>query len=68
MFIYCIRKQDFKRGGSYIDSPDWIKCKKATINPINKNDNKRFQYAVTFTLNHEKIEKRPERIAKQINR
>ena len=23
---------NFKRGGSYIDSPDWIKKKKATIN------------------------------------
>ena len=26
----------FKRGGSYIDSPDWIKKKNATINPINQ--------------------------------
>ena len=26
------------RGGSYIDSPDWIKNRKATINPINKKD------------------------------
>ena len=23
-------------GGSYTDSPDWIKNKKATVNPINK--------------------------------
>ena len=29
-------------GGSCIDSPDWIKNKKATINPINKKDNKCF--------------------------
>ena len=27
------------RGGSYIDSPDWIKNKKAITNPINKKDN-----------------------------
>ena len=27
-------------GGSLIDSPDWIQTKKATINPINKKDNK----------------------------
>ena len=27
---------NFKRGGSYIDSPDWIKKKKATINPKSK--------------------------------
>ena len=30
-------------GGSYIDSPDWLKNKKARINPINKKDNKCFQ-------------------------
>ena len=27
-------------GRSYIDSPDWIKNKKATVNPINKKDTK----------------------------
>ena len=37
-------------GGSYIDSSDWIKNKKATINPINKRDNKCFQYTVTVAL------------------
>ena len=31
-------------GGSYIDSPYWLK--KAAINPINRKDNKCFQYAV----------------------
>ena len=31
------------QGGSYIDSPDWIKNKKATINPVNKKDHKCFQ-------------------------
>ena len=30
------------RSGSYIHSPDWIKNRKAAINPINKNDNKCF--------------------------
>ena len=52
------------RGGSYADSPDWIKNKKASINPTNKNDNKCFLYAVTVTLNHEEIEKCSERITK----
>ena len=51
------------RGGSYVDFPDWIK-KKATINPINKKDNKCFQYAVTVTLNHEEIKKDPQTITK----
>ena len=31
---------NFERGWSYIDSLDWIKNKKTTINPINKKDNK----------------------------
>ena len=26
-----------------MDSPEWIKNKKATISPINQNDNKYFQ-------------------------
>ena len=36
-------KINFKEGGSYIDSPEWIKNKKATINPINKKVNKCFE-------------------------
>ena len=35
---YKCHKKNFKRGGSYIDSPDWIKKKKETINPKNKDD------------------------------
>ena len=49
-------------GGSYIDSPGWIKNKKATINPINKKDNNCFKYAVTVALNDEEIKKDPQRI------
>ena len=46
--------------GSYVDSPDWIKNKKATIKPINKKDNKCFQYAVTAALNYDEIGKHAE--------
>ena len=46
---------NFKRGGSYVGSPDWIKYKKRTINPINKKYNKCFQYAVIAVFNHEEI-------------
>ena len=42
-----------------MDSPDWVKNKKATINPINKIDNKCFQYTVTVALNHVEIKKYP---------
>ena len=51
-------------GGSYIDSPDCVKNKKATINTINKKDNKCFQYAVTVALNYEEIKKDPQIITK----
>ena len=30
---------------------------KATINSINKNDNKCFEYVITIALNHEEIKK-----------
>ena len=46
----------------YIDSPDWIKNQKATINPINKKDDRccNSQYAVTVALNREEIQKDPQ--------
>ena len=37
---------------------------KAAINPINKKDNKCFQYAVTIALNYEEIKKDPQEITK----
>ena len=36
LMCYKCHKINPNRGGSYIDSPDWIKNEKATINPINK--------------------------------
>ena len=50
------------RGGSYIDSPDWIKHKKTTINPKSP-DNKCFRDATTPLLNYEKLPHHPERIS-----
>ena len=52
-----------KRGKSYIKSPEWI-SKKAKINPQNTKDNKCFQYAISFALNHREIGKEPQRISK----
>ena len=40
---YDINKITINRGGSYIVSPTWLKSKKCTINPQNKNDNNCFQ-------------------------
>ena len=56
LLYYILHKISLNRGGSYIDSPDWIKHKKATINPQNK-DNECFKYAITVALNHERIKK-----------
>ena len=33
LLYYHLQKIGLKRGGSYIDSPEWLKNKKATINP-----------------------------------
>ena len=60
---YDFYKISINRGGSYIDSPKWLKDKKSTINPKN-NDHKCFQYAVTLALNLDKINDHPERISK----
>ena len=59
---YKCHKINFKHGRSNIDSPDWIKNKKATINLINKNFNKCCQYAGTVTLNTKRIGKNPKGI------
>ena len=59
---YMYHKVTFKRCGSYIDSPDWIKKNKATINPKNKDD-KYFQNAATVALNYEKITWNSERVS-----
>ena len=64
LLYYKCHKINLNCGGSYIDSLDWVKKKKATVNPINKKDNKYFQYAVVVALNHEEIKKDLQRIKK----
>ena len=49
LLYYDFNKTSLNRGGSYIDSPEWIKDKKSTINPKN-NDYKCFQYSVTCSV------------------
>ena len=46
LLCYSLHKISLNRGGSYIDSPSWIKNKRATINPKSK-DNKCFRDATT---------------------
>ena len=62
-FYYDFNKTSINRGGSYIDSPQWLKYKKSTINPKN-DDDKCFQYTVTLSLNLNSIDNHPERISK----
>ena len=57
LLYYKYHKINTNRGGSYIDSPDRIKNKKPTINPINKNYTKCFHYAETLASNHKEIGK-----------
>ena len=63
LLCYKLHKISLNRGGSYIDYPEWLKNKKATINPKNNYD-KCFQYALTVALNYQKIKNNPERISK----
>ena len=62
LMYYKCHKVNFKRGASYIDSPDCIKRKKATINSNNADD-KCFQYVATVSINYEEIKWNPERIS-----
>ena len=54
MMYYKCQKVTLRCGGLYIDSPDWIKKKKATINLKNKDD-ACFQYVVSAALNYGEI-------------
>ena len=55
---YYFQKIDFRRGESYIKSPDWLLNKGATINAKNEKNNKCFQYSITSGLNYNKIFKK----------
>ena len=60
---YDLNKISLSRDKSYIDSPEWLKNKKATISPKN-NDDKSFQYALTVALNYKQIKRDPQRISR----
>ena len=60
---YDFNEINLNRGGSYIDSPKWLKDKKSTINPKN-NDDKYFEYAITLALNLDNIDNHSERVSK----
>ena len=55
ILYYKVHKTSLDRGGSYRDSPEWLKNEKARINPKNKKDDKCFQYAISLALNYQII-------------
>ena len=61
--FYDFNRVSISKGGSYIESPKWLKDKKFTINQKN-NDNKCFQYAATLALSFNKIGKHAQRISR----
>ena len=61
LLYYKLHRISLNRGGLYIDSPEWLKNKKPTINPKN-NEDKFLQYVGTVALNHEQIKKDPQKI------
>ena len=61
-FWHCkCHKIKLKRDESFMNSLDWVKNKKAAINPIN-NDDKSFQCAATVALNNDEIVKNSQKI------
>ena len=56
--LYYFQRINIRRAESYIICPDWIVNKKATINPKNKKENKRFQRSVISGLNYNKTNKK----------
>ena len=60
-------KKDLRRVTSFIDTPEWLKHKKATINPQNVNNVYCFMYAATIALYHSELGKNPGRISKKLD-
>ena len=58
--FYDFNRITISKGGSYIESPQWLKDEKCTIN----QNKKCFQYATTLALNFNSIDKHPQRISK----
>ena len=57
-FYYDFNRVSIRKGGSYIDSPKWLR----TLQKY--NDFKCFQYATTLALNFDKVTNHPERVVK----
>ena len=56
-------KKTTKNNNTYVEIPQFIRFKKAVLNPKN-NDNKSFQYSITLSLYYEDIGNNFNRITK----
>ena len=64
MYLYInVHRLVLTRVSSYIELPEWLKSKKAVINPQNKGDEESFKWAVIGALHCEEIKHHPERIS-----
>ena len=59
---YNLNKISLVTGRVYIDTPEYLKNKNATINPKN-NDEKCFQLSIAVAFNHDQFKSHPERIS-----
>ena len=62
LLYYKYHKINLNSGGSYINSPDWIKCNNKSHKW--KKKDKCLQFVVTVTLNYEEVKKDPQRVTK----
>ena len=51
------------RSGSYIETPEWLKNEKATINPQSMNDDNCLQYLIPLALDHQSIGRNPQSLS-----
>ena len=58
---YVFHKLGLKRSRSYIEIPEWLQNRGATINYQN-DDDKCFQYAITIALNYDEIGNHHQRV------
>ena len=61
---YHLHKISMTRRSSYINSPEWLKNKRARINPKNTRDNEYIKYEINTALHDQNIVRNPQRISK----
>ena len=55
---YKLHRENLRRGGSYVKSPEWLSHNGTTINPKNKSDDECFRWSTISALNYNEITKK----------